>query len=68
MLMEGMEVVSADEWMRTLGLSILEKRRMEGDFLALYRHLRRDRREGRADDFFSLLHNDRVLLNSSPLH
>lgn len=52
-LMKEMEGISADKWMRTLGLSISEKRRMKGDLLALYRHLRRDRREG-CVDFFSL--------------
>lgn len=51
--MKGMEGISADKWMRTLGLSVLEKRRMEGDLLALYRHLRKDVREG-CVDFFSL--------------
>lgn len=32
-LMKGMEGMSADEWMRSLCLSVLEKLRMERDLL-----------------------------------
>ncbi|KAK4811110.1 hypothetical protein QYF61_016396 [Mycteria americana] len=46
--------MSYEERLRTLGLSSLERRRLRGDFIALYSFLRRGSGEGGAD-LFSLI-------------
>ena len=60
--MKGLEDMSYEEWLRTLGLSSLEKRRLRGDLIALYSFLRRGSREGGAD-LFSLGSSDRTKLH-----
>jgi len=56
-----------EEWLRTLGLSSLERRRLRGDLVSLYSFLRRRIREGGAD-FFSLGSSGRMHGSSSKLH
>ena len=63
-LAEGLEGMSYEEWLRTLGL---EKRRLRGNLLALYSFLRRGIGEGGAD-LFSLVSSDRTCGNGSKLH
>ena len=49
--------VSCEEPLRTVGLSGLEKRRLRGDLIALYRFLRREVKKESAE-FFALRSSD----------
>ncbi|KAK4824078.1 hypothetical protein QYF61_010589 [Mycteria americana] len=66
-LVKGLEGMSYEERLRTLGLSRLETRRLRGDLMALYSFLRRGSGEGGAD-LFSLGSRDRTHGNGSKLH
>ncbi|KAK4818077.1 hypothetical protein QYF61_004627 [Mycteria americana] len=65
-LVKGLDGMSYGEWLRTLGLSSLEKRRLRGDLIALYSFPRRGSGEGGAD-LFSLVSSDRMCGNGSKL-
>ncbi|KAK4806720.1 hypothetical protein QYF61_007518, partial [Mycteria americana] len=58
-LVAGLEGMSSEERLRTLGLSRLEKRRLRGDLIALCSFLRRGHGEG-GNDLFSLVPRDRI--------
>jgi len=66
-LVKGLEDMSYDEQLRSLGLSSLEKRRLRCDLIALYRFLRRGSREEGAE-LFSLGFSDQMRGNGSKLH
>jgi len=63
---ERLEGMSWEEWLRTQGLSSLEKRRLRGDLIALSSFLRRGRGEGRAE-VLSLGISDRTHGNGAKL-
>ncbi|KAK4811562.1 hypothetical protein QYF61_016021 [Mycteria americana] len=63
-ILEGM---SSEEWLRALGLSRLEKRRLMGNLIALCSFLRRGCGEGDAE-LFSWGSRDRTPGNGSKLH
>jgi len=65
-LLEGLEGVSCEKRLRTLGLSSLERRRLRGDLIALCSFLRRGRGEGGAE-LFSLGSSGRTRGNGSKL-
>ena len=65
-LVKGLEGMSYEEQLRTLGLSGLEKRKLSGNLIALYSFLRRGSGEGGAD-LFSLGSSDRMCGNGSKL-
>jgi len=64
---EGLEGMSYEEWLRTLGSSSLKNRRLRGDLIALNSFQRRGSREGGAE-LFSLGSCDRTCGNVSKLH
>lgn len=44
--MKGLEEMSCEEWLRTLDLSSLQKRRLWGDLIAFHSFLRRESGDG----------------------
>jgi len=64
---KGLEGISYEEQLMTLGSSSLERRRLRGNLISLYSFLRRESGEGGAE-LFSLVPSDRTHGNGSELH
>ncbi|KAK4822202.1 LOW QUALITY PROTEIN: hypothetical protein QYF61_011843, partial [Mycteria americana] len=66
-IMKGVKGKTYEEWLRSLGLFSLEKRRLSGDLTAVYNFLKGGRRGGGAD-LLSLITSDRTQGNGMKLH
>lgn len=64
--MKGLEGMSCEKRLRTLGLSTLQKKGLRGDLIALCKFLRRGSGKGGAE-LFSLVSSDRMHGNGSKL-
>jgi len=61
-MVKGLEGSTYEEWLRSLGLSSLEKRRLRGDLITFYTFLKGPSRGGAAD-LLSLVTSDRTQEN-----
>ena len=65
-VIKGLEHLFDKEWLRELGLLSLEKRRLRGDLVSVYKHLMEGWKEDRAR-LFPVMPSDRTRGNGNNL-